>query len=245
MRSPLNQAGHNGFPDFWRCSLNQGEQTLGEALTQFFEPVVDRRQRWNDAFANVVVVVPDNRNILRNAQTRLPEALDGAGRHVVVGAEQGVRCQFLQNTFHRQKSALYKEIAMPLYQRVDTCVGESRMPKFRSWSSVDACHKVFLAGLERDLEAHAANIHACSSVSAFFRFIDFEAFTIRPRPPISTSLIYEIEPLLQPTKVFRTNVRWTGKSSQPRNVVRRRIQKGGLPEVDRRCGIDLEHGHSM
>jgi hypothetical protein len=44
MRLPLNQAGRNGFSDFWRFSLNQGEQTLGEALTQFFEPMVDRRQ---------------------------------------------------------------------------------------------------------------------------------------------------------------------------------------------------------
>jgi hypothetical protein len=40
MRLPLNQAGRNGFSDFWRFSLNQGEQTLGEALTQFFEPMV-------------------------------------------------------------------------------------------------------------------------------------------------------------------------------------------------------------
>src|SRR5208283_2894859 len=78
------------------------------------------------------------------------------------------------------------------------------MTKFRSWSSVDACHKVS-----------------------------------------STLLIYEIESLLQPTKVFGTNVRWTGKSSEPRNVVRRRIQKGGFPEVDHWRGIDMEHGHSM
>jgi hypothetical protein len=35
-----------------------------------------------------------------------------------------------------------------------------------------------LAGLERNIEAHTVNIHACRSISAFFRFVDFEAFTI-------------------------------------------------------------------
>src|SRR5271157_4924055 len=120
------------------------------------------------------------------------------------------------------------------------------MAKFRSWSSVDACHRVsFLAGLERNIEARTANVHACPSVSAFFHFVDFEAFTIHPRAPISTLLIYEIESFLQPTKVFGTNVRWTGKSSEPRNVVRRRIQKGGFPEGNHWRGIDMEHGHSM
>jgi hypothetical protein len=104
---------------------------------------------------------------------------------------------------------------------------------------------MFLAGLERNIEAQTVNIHAYRSISAFFRFVDFEAFTSHQSPVLSTLLIYEIEALLQPTKVFRTNVRWTGKSSEPGNVVRRRIQKGGLPEVDHWRGIDLEHGHSM
>ena len=110
--------------------------------------------------------------------------------------------------------------------------------------------KCLLAGLEkRHRIPHtanaAANINAIPSISTVFRFVDFEAFTIHLGPPISTLLKYEIKSLLQPAKVFRANVRWTGKSSKPRNVVRRRIQKRGLSEVDHWRGIDMEHGHSV
>jgi len=59
------------------------------------------------------------------------------------------------------------------------------------YESLDA---MLLAGLERNIEAHTVNIHACRSISAFFRFVDFEAFTIHPSPPLSTLLIMKSKP---------------------------------------------------
>jgi hypothetical protein len=60
MRLPLNETGYDGFSDIRRCSLNEAEQALREALPELLEPVIDSRQRWNDAFANVIVVIPDD-----------------------------------------------------------------------------------------------------------------------------------------------------------------------------------------
>src|SRR5271166_6802669 len=87
------------------------------------------------------------------------------------------------------------------------------MPKFRSWSSVDACPKVPFGALTSRHRGSDANIHVFPLISAFFLFIDFEAFTVQFRPSNSTLLKYEIEPQFKSSSIFRTDVGWPRESS--------------------------------